>query len=47
MVKNGWAWTYRKDKTYIKEMQQAKISKLGLWKSPDNIEPYLWRKSSY
>lgn len=47
MVKNGFAWAYRyfiKDHEYISLENYAKEHKLGLWKAPNPVEPYLFRK---
>lgn len=49
MVKAGYAWAYRyflNDNEYITLENQAKSSKLGLWKDNKPIEPYLFRKNN-
>lgn len=45
MVANGSAWAY--NKTYRKEQQTAKDSKLGLWYNPDAINPKDFRKQEH
>lgn len=44
-VANGNAWVYRYTPTKaLKTLQvKAKASGLGLWSSPNPVEPYLWR----
>lgn len=47
MVASGYAWAYRynlPDKTYIDLENNARSKKIGLWKSPNPINPYDWRK---
>lgn len=45
LVSKGYAWanTYYSD-AYIKEQENAKKNRLGLWKENNPIEPYKWRK---
>ncbi len=45
LVSKGYAWanTYYTD-VYVKEQENAKKNKLGLWKEDNPIEPYKWRK---
>ena len=46
MVINGWAIAYRYySLDYIKEEEQAKLNKIGIW-SGEFIEPYLFRKKN-
>lgn len=51
MVKDGWAWVYRK---YFKNgfcsdwlglERQARNQKIGLWADPHVIPPWEWRKN--
>ncbi|AJC86073.1 thermonuclease family protein [Campylobacter sp. RM16704] len=45
MVKNGFAWAYEYySDLYLKEQNQAKENKKGLWKDENPIEPHKWRK---
>ena len=44
MVRNGWALAYKKySKEFIKEEDEAKIEKSGLWNG-QFVEPWNWRK---
>ena len=44
MVRNGWALAYKKySKEFIKEEDEAKIKKSGLWNG-QFVEPWNWRK---
>ena len=46
-VRNGHAWHYKqynKDEAFAQAEKQAKAEKLGLWKEPDPIPPWNWRK---
>lgn len=43
-TKNGWVWTYRKDRTYLNKMHEAQEAKCGMWESDNTIEPYKFRK---
>ena len=44
MVKNGWALAYRKySNDYIKEEEEAKKKKIGLW-AGQFIPPWKWRR---
>lgn len=47
LLKNGMAWVYKynKDSHYKKMEEQARIKKLNLWKNPNAIDPYMWRKT--
>ncbi len=46
MVINGWAIAYQYySLDYIKEEEQAKINKIGIW-SGEFLEPYLFRKKN-
>jgi endonuclease YncB( thermonuclease family) len=48
MVKNGYAWWYRKyapNDTLLQSLEdQARIAKRGLWKDPKPRPPWEWRK---
>ena len=46
LVRNGYAWAYQycKDESIIAAMGMAKKEKKGLWKYPDAISPYYFRK---
>jgi micrococcal nuclease len=48
MVELGHAWWYEyycKENTKLGELQQnARANKLGLWKDPNPMNPYRWRK---
>jgi micrococcal nuclease len=48
MVELGHAWWYEyycKENTRLGELQQnARARKLGLWKDPNPMNPYKWRK---
>lgn len=47
MVANGYAWAYRyklEDQEYSQLENNARAKKIGLWKSPNPINPYEWRK---
>ena len=48
MIKNGDAWAYRYSSTKaLRNLQaSAKTQHLGLWASPDAIEPIVWRKKA-
>jgi micrococcal nuclease len=46
-IRLGYAWCYRyfcKDTTYINAENRARILKIGLWKYPNPINPYKFRK---
>jgi endonuclease YncB( thermonuclease family) len=44
MVKSGWALAYRKySNDYIKEEEEAKKKKIGLW-AGEFIPPWKWRR---
>ncbi|HEE5902724.1 thermonuclease family protein [Acinetobacter baumannii] len=47
MVASGYAWAYRyklADQEYLQLENNARTKKIGLWKSPNPINPYEWRK---
>jgi endonuclease YncB( thermonuclease family) len=47
MVIRGMAWHYKKyssDSTYAELENQARKNKIGLWKDPNPIPPWEWRK---
>jgi len=50
MVRSGYAWVYRKycDKEFcdywLALENDARAGKLGLWREPDPIPPWEWRK---
>lgn len=47
LVKNGLALNfkkYSKDKSYSLLEKYAKDNKIGMWKQPDIIEPWIFRK---
>ncbi|MEY4504862.1 MAG: hypothetical protein RL154_1159 [Pseudomonadota bacterium] len=48
MVSDGYAWSYRynKNQIYINAMNEAKKNKRGLWKYPNQIDPYDFRKAN-
>jgi endonuclease YncB( thermonuclease family) len=49
LVKNGYAWWYRKyskENSYEKLEKKAKINKLGIWSQKDYISPWDYRKRS-
>ena len=48
LIKNGDAWAYRYSSTKaLRNLQaSAKEQHLGLWASPDAIEPIIWRKKA-
>jgi micrococcal nuclease len=48
LVKNGYAWVYRKyskNQKLISLEDEAKKSKIGLWKDNNPIPPWEWRKT--
>ena len=49
LVKEGLAWQYYTDKTpaYTEAVKNAREKKLGLWSSPNAINPYIWRKQKH
>ena len=45
MVKNGYAWAYRKfSKKYTAHESKAKSQKLGLWQDKEPAPPWEWRR---
>lgn len=48
MVKDGYAWTYRRygGTRYVQEEKAARQAKLGLWRDEHPIEPGQWRKTN-
>jgi len=47
MVRDGMAWVFRKyskDATLLKMEAEAKAAELGLWRDPDPVPPWEWRK---
>ena len=48
LIKNGDAWAYRYSSTKdLRNLQaSAKAQHVGLWASPDAIEPIIWRKQA-
>lgn len=46
MVKNGYAWAYRRygGTRYAQEEKAARKAKLGLWRDANPIEPSQWRR---
>ena len=48
LIKNGDAWAYRYSSTKaLRNLQAtAKAQHIGLWASPDAIEPIVWRKKA-
>jgi endonuclease YncB( thermonuclease family) len=50
MVRSGYAWVYRRycNKPFCDYWQvlenEAKVEKLGLWKEPNPIPPWVWRR---
>jgi endonuclease YncB( thermonuclease family) len=47
MVRDGMAWVFRKyskDATLFKMEAEAKAAELGLWRDPDPVPPWEWRK---
>jgi len=52
MVKEGYAWAYRKYlgpaylKKYIEAETYARNKKLGIWKNGMAIEPWIYRKGN-
>lgn len=47
LVKNGWAWHYKKystSKILAQLENEARINKLGLWSVPGAVAPWEWRK---
>jgi micrococcal nuclease len=47
MVKNGYAWHYKKyssDTTYAKAEREARLAKKGLWRMDDPVAPWDFRK---
>lgn len=48
MVRMGYAWAYRKylkDPEYLRAEEEAKEQGIGLWKEPNPIPPWDWRKN--
>lgn len=49
IVKNGYAWWYRKyapDDTELEKLEEeAREEKRGLWQDPEPIPPWEWRKN--
>lgn len=46
LVKEGWAWVYRrynKDPKWLELEQQAREMRLGLWSDDPNMPPWEWR----
>ena len=49
MVKNGMAWVYpqyAKNPLYFQAQDFAQQQKIGLWRDPNPIAPYEWRKQN-
>ena len=49
MVKHGMAWVYpqyAKNKIYFQAQDLAQQQKIGLWRDPNPIAPYEWRKQN-
>ncbi len=47
MIKRGMAWhfkRYSKDLLYAKLEQEARKNRVGLWRDPNPIAPWEWRK---
>ncbi len=47
LIKNGWAWHYKKYSTSEKLAvleYEARKSKIGLWSVPGAVAPWEWRK---
>ena len=47
MLSEGMAWHYKyhnKEKLYAEAEQSARVAKKGLWKDPNPIQPYEFRK---
>ena len=47
MVKNGMAWVYpqyAKNPIYFQAQDFAQQQKIGLWRDPNPVAPYEWRK---
>ena len=47
MVREGMAWVFRqhsKDATLLKIEAEAKEQQRGLWRDPDTVPPWEWRK---
>ena len=48
MVKNGYAWWYKKYAPFDEDLElaekHARADKLGLWAEPDPIPPWEWRR---
>ena len=47
MIKSGFAWVYDRyveDLSLYEYQDQAKAKNLGLWRSDDQIAPWVWRK---
>jgi endonuclease YncB( thermonuclease family) len=50
-VKAGMAWAYRyhgraSDETMLRLEEEARRHRIGLWSSPDPVEPWKWRKQN-
>ena len=49
MVKQGCAWVYDRyvvDKTIYSFQNDARLKKLGLWRSQNPVKPWIWRRSN-
>jgi micrococcal nuclease len=47
MIKNGYAWHYKKystDTTYAKAEQEARLARKGLWRMNNPVAPWDFRK---
>lgn len=47
MIRAGMAWCYRRycdNPKYIEAEKTAKATKIGLWREPDPVPPWQWRK---
>lgn len=50
LVKNGWAWHYKKYSTSEKLAAleyEARKNKIGLWSVPGAVAPWQWRKNNF
>lgn len=45
LVRNGFAWSYRKMKPYRAAQSEAKAKALGVW-AGSNVTPWDWRKAA-